>query len=115
MHIRMAALVILTATQAGADAGYYNKTRMTLLPAQDACFAVIEIKNTVGNYNETETLTTAFGDVLVQYTTIGGHNPDDHDLVDVADLPNGVMAVPLSMSLPDGDTGYICLLERVSS
>ena len=91
------------------DVGAYHK-RMTLMPADDRCFAIVRIVNKAGVYNNVERLATDKGAVSVQYATVGGHNPEDHDLVDVLELPEGVVAHPLHIDLPDGDIGYICLM-----
>lgn len=85
--------------------------RMSLHPGDGRCFAVVSIENRVGRYTAVESLETEHGIVSIRYETIGGHNPEDHDLVDVVDLPAGVAAAPMHIDLPDGDTGTVCLME----
>lgn len=85
--------------------------RMSLDGPAGTCFAVVVIENRVGVYNRAEVLETPHGSVVVNYQTIGGHNATDADRVQVASLPDGVMADPMDMLLPDGDTGRICLME----
>ena len=87
--------------------------RMAVAPGEDPCFAVIKIENRFGLYNQTETLATSEGPVSVAYTTVGGHNADDHDKVAVVDLPSHVMAAPPELDIPDGDTGSICLMKWI--
>ena len=113
--IRLAtALVLLVAAPVCADVMSDGRDpRMAVAPGQDPCFAVIEIDNRFGVYNQTETLVTSEGTVSVAYTTIGGHNPDDHDKVAVVALPSHVMAAPPELDIPDGDTGSICLMKWI--
>lgn len=85
--------------------------RMSLLPGDGPCFAVVAVENRMGRYTAVESLETEHGTVSIQYKTVGGHNATDHDLVDVVDLPAGVAANPMHIDLPDGETGYICLME----
>ena len=106
--IRLALAIVLAATPAIA-----GPERMTLHPGADGCFAVIAIENRAGRYTAVETLETDYGPVSVRYETVGGHNPQDHDIVDVVDLPPGVMALPMHIDLPDGETGHVCLMEAV--
>lgn len=87
--------------------------RMTLEEGMGHCFAVVVIANTAGTYNQAETLETVHGPVVLYYKTIGGHNATDGDEVSVLELPPGVVAEPSFMELPDGDTGYVCLMEFV--
>ena len=105
--------LLLSSCAAGAPA-YAEvatfKPRMTLLPEQEQCFAVIEVHNRLGRYNEVEVISTEYGDVFVEYTTVGGHNPEDNDLVEVLDWPESVVVSPMSLSIKDGDKGYICLM-----
>ena len=98
-----------------ADATYSQGKRMSLQPGHDHCFAVVRVENTVGNYNEIETLETERGPVSIRYKTIGGHNPKDHDIVEVMSLPEGVAAWPFHIDLPDGDNADICLMLGVGS
>mgnify|MGYP007077387089 CR=1 FL=1 len=98
------AVLLPSAASAGLE-------RMTLLPGDGACFAVVSIENRAGRYTAVETLATNHGAVSIRYETVGGHNPEDHDLVDVVDLPSGVSANPMHIDLPDGDTGFVCLME----
>lgn len=105
---RLAAILALCATPA-----YAGLERMTLLPGDDRCFAIVEIENRVGRYTRVEHLETERGTVSIQYETVGGHNPTDHDLVDVVDLPPNVAAHPMHISLPDGDFGHVCLMVYV--
>lgn len=87
------------------------RPRMSLEGGAGACFAVVVIENRIGVYNRDETLTTAHGPVTLHYHTVGGHNATDADQVQVVSLPDGVMADPMWMDLPDGDTGRVCLME----
>lgn len=100
----IASLFIATSAQAGLN-------RMSVHPGQDPCFAVVQIQNRVGYYNEVEHLETDHGTVSIEYQTIGGHNPDDHDLIEVRALPDGVAARPMHLVLPDGETGQVCLMR----
>lgn len=97
-------------TRVEAEVASFEK-RMSLLPADGPCFAIVSIENTYGMYRAIETLETEHGPVSIQYHTIGNHNATDHDLVDVVDLPPGVAANPMHIDLPDGDTGFVCLME----
>lgn len=85
--------------------------RMSLLPSDGPCFAVVAVENRMGRYTAVESLDTEHGTVSIRYETVGGHNATDFDLVDVVDLPAGVAANPMHIDLPDGETGYICLME----
>lgn len=85
--------------------------RMSLLPGDGPCFAVVAVENRMGRYTAVESLDTEHGTVSIRYETVGGHNATDFDLVDVVDLPAGVAANPMHIDLPDGETGYICLME----
>jgi len=87
--------------------------RMSLDGPVDHCFAVVVIENRVGVYHRDEVLETEHGAVLVHYATVGGYKPGDDDQIDVVSLPDGVMADPMHIDLPDGDTGRICLMEWV--
>lgn len=102
---------ILAATPASAEVVTVGHMRMQLVPPEPPCIALIEVVNRFGTYNAVETLQTPAGPVSVRYETVGGHNPTDHDLVEVVDMPPSVMAAPPYMELPDGNTGHICLLE----
>lgn len=107
--IRTLAFCILAApAQAGLE-------RMTLLPGDGPCFAVVQIENRMGRYTAVETLETEHGAVSLRYETIGSHNATDHDLVDVVDLPFGVAARPMHMDLPDGETGTVCLMKYLGN
>lgn len=88
-----------------------TRPRMNLLPAEGACFAIVKIDNLYGAYNEDEQLQTAHGTIVLRYTTVGDHAPGDDDEVSVVDLPTGVRAEPMELTIPDGDSGYVCLLE----
>ena len=81
--------------------------RMSLLPGDGPCFAVVAVENRMGRYTAVESLETEHGAVSIRYETVGGHNATDFDLVDVMDLPAGVAANPMHIDLPDGETGYI--------
>lgn len=105
MRILAAALCLLS------PAALAQMPRMELLPDNGACFAVIKVENRAGFYNLPETFVTEHGSVTVKYQTIGGHNATDFDLIDVVDLPDGVLASPMHIDLPDGDTGFICLIR----
>jgi hypothetical protein len=107
---RLAVIVALCATP--AIAGF---ERMRLLPGEGPCFALVSIENRMGRYSAVETLETDHGPVSISYETIGNHNATDHDLVDVVDLPPGVAANPMHIDLPDGDTGYVCLMEYLGN
>lgn len=86
-------------------------SRLSLEGPAGHCFAVIVVENRVGVYNRAEDVQTDHGAVVVEYTTVGGHNATDADQVQVLALPDGVMAAPMLMDLPDGDIGRICLME----
>jgi hypothetical protein len=88
-----------------------DTSRMSIDVPTGPCFAVVVIENRAGVYNRDEALQTDQGLVVVRYQTVGGHNETDADLVDVVSLPDGVMADPMHIALPDGDTGRICLME----
>jgi len=107
----LTSVTLCAALPAHADVMSYLYSRMALVPPEEPCVALIEVKNKHGTYNRTEVLETVVGPVSVKYETVGGHNPTDHDLVEVVDMPEGVMAAPPHMELPDGETGYICILE----
>lgn len=109
---RLALLLALLSAPAWAEVGSQPK-RMSLVPPHGPCFAEVKVVNTVGFYNETETLDTDQGPVSIEYETVGGHNANDHDLVRVVGLPDGVLARPMNIDLPDGDEGFICLLEWI--
>lgn len=112
----IAALLTLTATIASAqDGSEWPHKRMSLLPGEGDCFALIEVENLRGYYRDVEVLQTKHGPVSVRYDTIGGHNATDHDLVDVMDLPYGVAANPMHIELPDGSTAHICLMEYLGN
>lgn len=85
--------------------------RMSLLSGEGPCFAVVAVENRMGRYTAVESLETEHGTVSIRYETVGGHNATDFDLVDVMDLPAGVAANPMHIDLPDGETGYICLMQ----
>lgn len=85
--------------------------RMTLAPGDAVCFAFVSVENRKGLYNAVEVLDTEHGPVSVAYRTVGGHNATDDDEVFVMLLPERVIAVPMQMTIPDGDTGRICLRE----
>lgn len=84
---------------------------MSLAPGDGPCFAFVEIVNRYGLYIRDETLQTEHGPVVLHYQTVGGHNATDFDLVDVVSLPDGVMADPMHLDLPDGETGRVCLMD----
>lgn len=89
--------------------------RMSLLPADGPCFAVVAIENRMGRYTAVEALETEHGVVSIRYETVGSHNATDHDLVDVVDLPPGVAASPMHIDLPDGDVGFVCLMQYLGN
>lgn len=95
------------------EANAWSVERMTLHPGdgEGACFAMVSIENRSGRYTAVETLETEHGPVSIRYETVGQHNATDHDLVDVVDLPAGVAANPMHINLPDGELGFICLME----
>ena len=103
-RLALAAALAATTAQAGLE-------RMSLLPGEGSCFAVVAVENRMGRYTAVESMETEHGPVSIQYETVGNHNATDHDLVDVVDLPAGVAATPMHLDLPDGETGYICLME----
>jgi hypothetical protein len=98
---------------AGAAFGQVPEPRMSLEPGAGDCFAVVAIHNRSGAYNLAETLETTAGPVTLQYRTVWGHNATDDDEVTVIALPDGVVADPDFMKLPDGETGHVCLIEWV--
>jgi hypothetical protein len=98
---------------AGAAWGQVPQTRMHLEGATGDCFAVVVINNTSGRYNSDEALDTTRGTVVLRYHTVGGHNATDADEVTVVSLPDGVLADPEFMALPDGETGRVCLIRFV--
>lgn len=104
----VAAGLVLTAPRAEPQTW---PNRMSLAPGDFECFAVVRIENRAGVYNAVETLPTQHGPVSIRYKTVGGHNPTDHDLIEVVDLPDGVAAVPMEMAIPDGDVGTVCLMK----
>ncbi len=90
-----------------------QEPRMSLEPGTGSCFAFVVIENRLGVYIRDETLETERGPVVLHYETVGGHNATDFDLVDVVSLPDGVMADPVHLDLPDGETGRVCLRDWV--
>ena len=88
-----ALIPFLAATPAIADVSLASK-RMTLIGPDGSCFERVQIDNTFGWYNETETLATDHGKVSIEYTTKGGHAPGNPDYADVLSVPPGVAAVP---------------------
>ena len=84
---------------------------MRLLPGEGPCFALVSIENRMGRDSAVETLETEHGPEANSDETVGKHNATDHDLVDGMDLPPGVAANPMHIDLPDGATGYVCLME----
>lgn len=108
------ACALFWVTQVAAETGAgWNPKRMALHEGdgQGACFAMVSIENRSGPYTAVETLDTEHGPVSIRYETVGDHNATDHDLVDVVDLPAGVAARPMHMALPDGETGFVCLMQ----
>lgn len=103
-RLALAAILVATPALAGIE-------RMSLLPGDGPCFAVVAIENRMGRYTAVESLQTKHGTVSIRYETVGGHNATDFDLVDVVDLPAGVAANPMHIDLPDGETGFVCLME----
>lgn len=99
------ALFIPTQSEAGAS------DRMSLVEGRQDCFAMIQIENRYGNYNQSEILQTELGEVVVRYRTVGAHSPGNDDYVEVVELPSGVFARPMRLDIPDGDKGLICLFE----
>ena len=91
-----------------------QEPRMSLEGPNGTCFAVVVIENRAGTYNRDEVLDTPRGPVVMRYVTVGGHNATDADQVDVVSLPDGVMADPMHLDLPDGQTGRVCLMEWLS-
>ena len=100
-------MIVLTAPAHAQD------PRMALGGPAGPCFAVVVIENRRGLYNRDETLETARGPVTLHYRTVGGHNAVDSDVVEVVSLPPGVIADPMRLDLPDGDTGQVCLLDWI--
>jgi hypothetical protein len=88
-----------------------DTSRMSLEGPTGTCFAVVVIENRYGVYIRDEVLDTPRGPVVMRYVTVGGHNATDADQVDVVSLPDGVMADPMHLDLPDGQTGRVCLME----
>jgi hypothetical protein len=86
---------------------------MTIAPGTGTCFAVVVIENRMGVYIRDEVLDTSRGPVVMRYVTVGGHNATDADKIDVVSLPDGVMADPVQLDLPDGETGRVCLMEWI--
>lgn len=113
MTARVLALPLIFAASSalGQTGAEWNAPRMSLLPGDSTCFAVVAVENRFGMYVAVEALETQHGVVSLSYQTIGGHNAADHDLVDVVDLPPGVVAIPMHLDLPDGETGFFCLME----
>lgn len=83
---------------------------MSLHPGDAPCFATVEVENRAGMYFGRETFVTEEGAVTLQYTTIGGHNPDDPDHVAVVALPDHVIADPMETGIADGGFASICLM-----
>ena len=100
--------VTRASAQDGSESG---GSRMSLQPADGPCFAIVSIDNISGVYNNTEALETEHGVVSIRYETVGGHNATDFDLVDVVDLPPGVVADPMHLDLPDDEVGFVCLMQ----
>lgn len=98
-------IIVLTAPAQAQD------PRMSLSGPTGSCFAVVVIENRAGSYNRAESLDTPHGPVVLNYRTVGGHNAMDADQVQVLSLPDGVLADPMDMALPDGETGRVCLME----
>ena len=69
-------LLPLLLTSCAASPAYAEvttfKSRMALLPEQDQCFAVIQVDNRLGMYNDVDVISTKKGDVYVKYTTVWG-------------------------------------------
>lgn len=105
--IRAAVLAIMATSAQAQD------SRLSLAGSAGHCFAVVVVENRAGLYNRDEALATIHGAVVVRYQTVGRHNATDADQVQVVSLPDGVMADPMEMALPDGDTGRICLMEWI--
>ena len=105
----LALTAILAATPALADVSLASK-RMSLIGPSSGCFERVQINNTFGWYNETETLATDHGNVSIEYTTKGGHAPGNPDYADVLAVPPGVAAVPHHLEIEDGDQAIVCLL-----
>jgi hypothetical protein len=113
--LALVALVILTGFLAVPARSQTSdqSSRMSLAGPTRHCFAVVVIENRLGVYNRDETLETGRGPVVINYRTVGGHNLTDADQVQVLSLPDGVMADPTQIDLPDGATGRICLMEWI--
>ena len=86
---------------------------MSLDGPDGICFAVVVIENRFCPYNRDEALQTDHGPVVLHYRTVRGHKPGDDDEITVVSLPDGVMADPMQMALPDGQTGRVCLMEWI--
>lgn len=117
LMITIALAILLTfaiLTKARSEIEGTGSPRMHVEPGDGGCVALIFVENTLGDYHNTETLDTLVGQVRVRYETVGGHNPNDLDIVTVSSLPPGVAAVPMEMELPDGEVGLICVYERAS-
>lgn len=109
------ALFLCVGTPVVAELDGISAPRMHAVAGDGGCIALIYVENSAGWYHNIETLETPVGDVRVKYETVGGHNPDEPDVVTVGDLPDGVIAQPMWIDLPDGETGEICLLTKLSS
>ena len=105
---RAALALLLAATPALADLAP-SASRMTLLPGNGECFAIVEIDNRAGVYNRDEVIDLPEGPLVIHYKTNGGHNAEDFDEVTVLAVPAGVKAFPMYIALPDGDQGHVCL------
>lgn len=104
--MKAAALFLAFALPAAAQ-----DARMSLSGPEGICFAVVVIENRFGLYNRDETLQTDHGAVTLNYRTVRGHQPGDDDEISVMSLPDGVSADPMMLTLPDGETGQVCLME----
>lgn len=106
-------LFLAMATPALAEVDGTMQSRMSILPGEGLCFAIVRIENRAGFYNRVDHLETEEGTVSIEYETVGGHNPNDDDLIRVVSLPMGVLAQPLALAIPDDEMGFICLIKWI--
>jgi hypothetical protein len=74
----------------------------------------VEVKNYIGTYNETETILTEHGDVLVEYLTTKPHarnDPASADTACVVSIPDGVIANPVCVDILEMETESIYLFQ----
>lgn len=89
--------------------------RVTIIPTPDSAahYALIEVQNRIGTYNETREYQTQHGPVSISYTTTRPsmrNDPASADTACVVALPDGVVAVPQCVDVLELETGQIALM-----